>query len=395
MRRGSTNPRGLKAPLSPPNHFVTSSATRPWGCAAACAHRELAAGRAMPAAAAGRVPVDARAYYAEFHGCKEEHLEAVHGAVRRRRAALWLLGDSSLDNKFWFGEEAPAVNGYEDVLRPPRMRQDICYHVNKLLVERGLADDHVCINTAVEATSLNDRALGRLLPQDRFAATHLEGNDTLVVSLGGNDVALQPLVCTILNMLLLVHCTARQPCMAAATACVPNIHAVVGDCGCLLCGAPSCISSSLAAWPPGLGYFVDLFKNRLEVYLQRVVDKARQPPKRVVVCSIYYPCEVRQPSWAGVALGALRYDADPKRLQRVLRAIFVLATSRVRVRGVREVVPLGLHDVLDPLDASDYVARVEPSPVGARKIAAAVLDAAGLLAPAASTPPRPAAAMAR
>lgn len=47
-----------------------------------------------------------------------------------------------------------------------------------------------CLNAAVEATSLNDRAFNRLLPQDAFIRNNIDKDDVLVVSVGGNDVAL-------------------------------------------------------------------------------------------------------------------------------------------------------------------------------------------------------------
>ena len=54
--------------------------------------------------------------------------------------------------------------------------------------------------TAVEATTLNERS-SRLRPQDRFLRDNIRPNDTLIVSVGGNDVALCPTPCTIVSML--------------------------------------------------------------------------------------------------------------------------------------------------------------------------------------------------
>ena len=37
---------------------------------------------------------------------------------------IFLVGDSSLDNKYWFGQGwADACNGYERILAPPRMKK--------------------------------------------------------------------------------------------------------------------------------------------------------------------------------------------------------------------------------------------------------------------------------
>ena len=94
----------------------------------------------------------------------------VERALRRDHGGLvFFAGDSSLDNKYWFGDSAPAVNGYEAVLTPPTMRQDVAYHANKIFADR--APRWAAVNGAIEATSLNDRAFGRLLdmaPEERL-----------------------------------------------------------------------------------------------------------------------------------------------------------------------------------------------------------------------------------
>lgn len=53
--------------------------------------------------------------------------------------------------------------------------------------------------SSVEATTLNQRNL-RLLPQDRFLRDNITSNDVLIVSIGGNDIALAPTPCTIVAM---------------------------------------------------------------------------------------------------------------------------------------------------------------------------------------------------
>ena len=47
------------------------------------------------------------------------------------------------------------------------------------------------INTAVEATTLNERTF-RFRSQDKLIQEYIEQEDILVVSIGGNDVALCP-----------------------------------------------------------------------------------------------------------------------------------------------------------------------------------------------------------
>ena len=88
---------------------------------------------------------------------------------------------------------------------------------------------------------------------------------------------------------------------------------------------------------------------------------------------LYYPDEAGTGSWADAALGGLCYDRAPSRLQTAIRQLFRHATARIRIPGVR-VVPFAMHDVLDGKDTGDYVQRVEPSPSGGKKIAAALMD---------------------
>ena len=127
------------------------------------------------------MPVRTSSYYATYHGHDVEHLEELLPILRRggndgKRACIFLAGDSSLDNKFWFENSADALNGYEHVLEPPRMKLDICYWLNFEARRRGLSE-LFCLNTAIEATTLNDRSFGCVLAQDRFIRDHIGAND--------------------------------------------------------------------------------------------------------------------------------------------------------------------------------------------------------------------------
>lgn len=324
---------------------------------------------ATDATASARATVDAFPFYQCYHGHPVEDLRALEPKLREggagggERSLIFLAGDSSVDNKHWFGETADAVNGYERVLRPARSTQDIAYWLNRLLVERGLGERLAALNTAIEESTLGARACARLLAQDRFLRDHVQPQDTVVVSVGGNDIALAPAPCTIVNMLALAKC--------ATTGCVS------GGCGCALpiddccCGCgPGCLSTCLAC-PPGLGYFIHLFKVRLEAYLRNLTAVRR--PKRIVVCMIYFLDEVAGGSWADLTLASLGYNANPAHLQAIIRTVFELGTKQVRVPGT-EVVPVGLFDALDGKTTTDYVQRVEPSATGGRKMANLILD---------------------
>ena len=60
----------------------------------------------------------------------------------------------------------------------------MAYWVNRELERRGLAGQLACVNTAVEESTLADRAGESMLAQDLFVHEHIEAEDTLVVSVG-------------------------------------------------------------------------------------------------------------------------------------------------------------------------------------------------------------------
>ena len=98
---------------------------------------------------------------------------------------------------------------------------------------------------------------------------------------------------------------------------------------------------------------------------------AKKKPKKVLICTIYYPEERAAGSWADAALSAMCYNSDPGKLQCAIRQIFRHATSKIRIPGVEVVVPVPLFEVLDAKNPRDYEQRVEPSVEGGRKMAAA------------------------
>mmetsp|Transcript_7755 Transcript_7755/g.23034 ORF Transcript_7755/g.23034 Transcript_7755/m.23034 type:complete len:331 (+) Transcript_7755:197-1189(+) len=319
--------------------------------------------------------VNTHTFNAEYHGHPVGDLARVERALRGggERRLVFFAGDSSLDNKYWFHDVAPAVNGYEAVLKPPEMKQDVAYHVNNILADRD--PRWACINTSVEATALNDRAFGRLLPQDQFLRDRVKEQDAVVVSVGGNDIALTPLLCTCCNIvpLLCAGACLGDALDSCACACPPDIYTPTGgllDCGCFCCGLPGCLTG-LCGFPLGLGYFVDLFGNRVRAYVSNLV--AKRKPKVVVVCMIYYLDVNGRGSWADGTLQMLGYNAKPELLQRAIRYVYKMATQRIRISGTR-VVALPLFEVMDGRDTRDYVQRVEPSPVGGAKLARAIVD---------------------
>ena len=67
--------------------------------------------------------IDSFDFYDEYHGHRLDHLENVLAGMRRstsgkQRSAIFLAGDSSLDNKFWFPDSSTkAVNGMQHILK--------------------------------------------------------------------------------------------------------------------------------------------------------------------------------------------------------------------------------------------------------------------------------------
>lgn len=274
--------------------------------------------------------VDAIPFYTQYYG---HPLEDLAKLVRYFRSIgsriVWLVGDSSLDNKHWLFEEdktqttldlanewcAPAINGYEAVLNPPRMVRDVCYWMNHLLV----GTDMVCVNTAVEESCLADAPSAH----DGFVLSHLQLGDTVVASIGGNDLILKPAMSTLLTM-------------GVGTYLVPQ----------------SWLSTALT-WLPNPLY--QLFGVRTQEYMD-MFSKASQR----VICTPYFPC-ASGGGWASRVLS--RIDMD--KAQTALRAVHELYHKPMeRITGA---VPL--YEALDWQCETDYKCRVEPSVSGGRKMA--------------------------
>ena len=310
--------------------------------------------------------VDYSNFYDNYHGHLVKDLSTVHEACRTTAGShfVFLAGDSTLDNKFWFRNRSPACNGYERILSPPFSIQDVCYWLNFLLENNSLGRNFVALNCAVEESTLGARSCARLLPQDKFIRNTVTQNDVLVVSVGGNDVALKPSCCTALNMLSLV-CLASTSCiesMSCGSAFPCRDDAWGCSFGCL---------SSMVAFPPGLGYFIHLFGTQLQDYILNLT--ALKKPKLILVCMLYYLDEKSTGSWADNTLGILGYNRNPKKLQTVIKRIYELAVKSISIPGTK-VVAVPLFSALDGTNTSDYVQRVEPSAAGGRKIAELLIE---------------------
>eukprot|EP00536_Pseudo-nitzschia_multiseries_P009308 jgi/Psemu1/200327/e_gw1.256.2.1 len=322
-------------------------------------------------------------FYGEYHGHTVKHLETVRAALETKKgggcgAFVYLVGDSTLDNKHWIFLEndsdfvahnrskaealpelaAAAVNGYETVLDPPRMVRDVAYWMNHQVRSQTRSQARstttttaaLCtINAAVEESTVSERDNGAsLLPQDAFVARNAGPNDTVVVSMGGNDLALRP-------------STETQQALRD-----------------VLVSPSEAVDDGTA---PGFDHLLNLFHDKVERILESMLLIIRgerdQLPKLVVVCALYYPDEASAAGgWADPVLEQLGYNTDPSGVQRMLRSLhkqmerrgFPSLAKSVTVR----VFPM--FEVLDGKHHGDYVQRVEPSTVGGQKLAGALLE---------------------
>jgi hypothetical protein len=224
---------------------------------------------------------------------------------------------------------------------------------------------YVALNCAVEESKIASRDCGGLLPQDKFIRDNITSDDILIVSVGGNDVALTTNLFTACSMLSLVCCS-TQSCKQHGCGCAIPF---VGDPCCLGGSHIGCVSN-VCACPFGVGYFIHLLKTKLELYLSRMIEKTK--PRAVAVCMIYFPSEEENGSWADPVLNTLCYNKKPEMVQESIRLMFRLAVKEIRLEGTT-VVPVPLFEVMDGKTFEDYCQRVEPSPSGGAKMADMIL----------------------
>lgn len=280
-------------------------------------------------------------FYFEWKGHQIQDLTAFHAittAQRPNTPIVYLAGDSSLDNKYWVESNEPPVEVpeiYKHTLEKPTPKPDVAFWMNHILGDRA-----TCINAAVEESMLRQRD-EELLAHDQFIRDTIRPQDVLIVSVGANDIALRPLLCTIRHMLQLAWATPR-----------------------------SSIEKGTAS---SLQYFRHMFGTKIQDYVDRMTAKTR--PRAVIICMIYYPLEsgLGQQSWADTQLKALGYNTWPGQLQTAIATLFRIATCAIRVEGT-EVVPCALHEILDGKTAEDYTARVEPNEEGGKKIASRFVE---------------------
>lgn len=321
-----------------------------------------------------RTKISAFAFYANYYGHQLHLLWNCQRIFREQdRSIVWLVGDSTLDNKHWLYADdyvgnkmldplndpaytGPAVNGMEEILNPPRCIQDVAYWFNLFSSSSSSFSSLVALNCATEASTLWDRRHGlHLLNRDRLVRDHITSRDCLVVSVGGNDLALRPSPRIIASLLRLRYSGAGS-------------DASIDDFS-----------------HPSLRSLRDLFLDQTLHFVLSLCQRHR--PRLVVVCLQYAPSLSSQhPSWADPVLRTLRYsgnpdDAGPRKVRRVLDAVYEHCTQEVARRvqlvtqGEVRCVSLNWSNVMDwTRDEEMYVSRVEPSVMGGKQMAKALWD---------------------
>ena len=279
--------------------------------------------------------MDPMKYYDNYHGHTHHQLTETLKHLHKdgKKKFIYLAGDSSLDNKFWLASYKKPCNGYETFVIASK--PDICYQLNRKLVDLNY-NNWAVINTAVEESSLGERSK-TLLMQDKFICDNISKNDILIVSVGGNDIALKS------SMSLKFH--------------IANLIYFAGDIE---------KSSSFAV-------LVDLFKTQTESYLNRLTAKCK--PRKILISSIYFPC-LHGKGWADTVLSLMNYNQNYKRVHEIIKSVYNQATSKVHVEGTKVHV-IDTFNILDFANGDDYVARVEPSENGGEKMASSFLKRLG------------------
>lgn len=286
--------------------------------------------------------MDSSSFYNFYTGHSITHLQILYKIIKKlapQSKIVYLAGDSTLDNKFWILDQKSkkAINYYQLVLNPPQMKPDVCYHLNNLL--RG--SPYICINCAVEESTLLERAQGNLLEQDVFIQQHLKKQDVLIVSVGGNDIVYKPTFTTLYNLVMLISFNT-----------IENLK-----------------KNPLKCW--GFKHFIYLFKDEVTQYIKGLISL--QKPKLGIVCMFYYPDESLTGGWADNALSYLGYNRNPEKLQVVIQQIYKYAIQQISIPNV-QIIAFPMFEILDSKLTQDYVERVEPSNLGGRKIAKSLVE---------------------
>ena len=323
-------------------------------------------------------------FYNNFSGHLIEHLTKIidgksfidrlrsYNGQNKERSVIFLAGDSSLDNKYWPLNDPneqklcnkPPINGYEDVLEGNNCIPDVAYQINQALIDNRLNDEYVCINTSIEATTLYQRFTGTnysgdimLLPQDKFIYDNIKPDDILIVSIGGNDIALDPLPDVKLNFNSFISKSIRD-------------------------------QKSLSQMPQYISYFKNIFKDKVEQYIEKLCSKNLTPnkgllPSLIIPCMVYFPSLTQNGFADDEILDPIGYKTgNHKILEDFIKDLYCDSTRYISLMKTKKgfgnphniVDPCPLYEVLDSSNDKLYLRSVEPSIEGGKLMAARFVD---------------------
>ncbi|KAI8849381.1 hypothetical protein BC829DRAFT_391628 [Chytridium lagenaria] len=246
------------------------------------------------------LPIPSDLYYGNFHGIIPSYLSTSHAHLRKHaRSLVFFAGDSSLDNKYWvLDKNKPVIEPFDTLLSPTVMKPDLAYHLTQLL---WASEKMAVMNCSVEATTIADRNKD-LLSQDMIIRDNITSDDILIVSIGGNDIALRPSIMTALNLAVLVYLNSFKALDERPETC----------------------------W--GVSHFIRLFKDNIQAYVERLVAKTK--PRLCLICTIYFtPTRPILTVGRIELLMLLTTPKAPQECRRRLELCIVWRFRRLRLRG--------------------------------------------------------------
>lgn len=263
-------------------------------------------------------------YFSQYYGHPIQDLNFLLDQNKSKRK-IYLVGDSTMDNKKWVLDKISSPsNGYEFFIENSVL--DVNHFVNHFLEKEKLP--FISLNFAIEEAFI--RGKFALDEHDKIVKNNINENDILIVSIGGNDIALKPSPIIILELFNFLICSEEDK--------IKNI--------------------------------LDTFETNLKDYISNLIQNKK--PKAVFICAPYYPCKVMQKSWASTTLNLMKYYDDPYKVHKLINFIYK-KIKEIKIDNVN-IIPVPIFEILDWEDENDYVASVEPSENGGRKIAKYFVD---------------------
>lgn len=271
-------------------------------------------------------------WVSHYHGHNVETLKLIIAKARKlNKPIIYLIGDSSLDNKFWF------IKNNSSMVKPNSFYSefinetvpDIEFCLNDIIDNK-----FVVINCAVEESTLEQR-MNKLTEQDILVQTTIRNDDVVICSVGGNDIALKPKPMTMFAMASLLFLSDTKS-LSTCTAI-------------------------------GFDTIRTIFYSNMKSYLEKVV-KAKA---HVILCTMYYPHENNTiESWANSSLNLMGYNSNKNKIHSIIKSIHNNMISKIKINNAKTMNYIPLYEVLDSaFESEDYLFRVEPSHKGGIKIA--------------------------